>query len=162
MDSGIATPGRASVNARMRVAELAFNRILGIVDAPAGAAHLLEMPATPLLRNHLGTVHAAAQFALAEAASAECLQRHYGHLLPPEAGIAVVRGVTVKYRRPVDGDLLAFGRPDAATLAHLEHDLATRTRLTAAVEVELRDRDGRTSFTGRFDWFIGRPESLPS
>jgi len=36
------------------------------------------MPESPLLLNHVGTVHASVQFALAEASSGEFLLRHLG------------------------------------------------------------------------------------
>lgn len=144
----------------MRPTDLAFNQLLGIRDAPAGAAHLLELPFTAAVQNHLGTMHAAAQFALAEAASAECLQRHYGAL----AGkvFAVVRGVEVKYRRPAAGDLLAFGAPDEATQAGLLAGLASRGRSGAVILIDLKDRTGTLTFHGKFDWFISSvPPPLP-
>jgi acyl-coenzyme A thioesterase PaaI-like protein len=140
----------------MKATDLAFNRQLGIRAAPAGAAHLLEMPFTPLLGNPLGTMHAAAQFALAEAASAECLQRYF----PGLAGrvFAVVRGVEVKYRRPALDDLLAFGAPDEPTRTALPGEIAARGRATAVILIELKDRAGTLTFHGKFDWFIS---SLP-
>lgn len=138
----------------MNATDLALSRQLGIRAAPAGAAHLLEMPFTPLLHNHLGTMHAAAQFALAEAASAECLQRNFGAL----AGrvFAVVRGVEVKYRKPAAGDLFAFGQPDESTRAGLLDELAGRGRTSAVILVDLKDRAGTLTFHGRFDWFISQ------
>jgi len=144
----------------VKATDLALNQLLGIRDAPAGAAHLLEMPFTAPLRNHLGTMHAAAQFALAEAASAECLQRHFDQL----AGHvhAVVRGVEVKYRKPANGDLLAYGSPDAATRARLMADLAARGRAAATILIDLKDRDGTLTFHGKFDWFISQAPATAS
>ena len=138
----------------MKATDLALNQTLGILDAPAGASHLLELPCTPAVLNHLGTVHAAAQFALAEAASAECLQRHFA----AAAGevFAVVRGVEVKYRRPATGDLLAFGAPDETTLSTLISSLATRGRSPAVILIDLKDRAGTLTFHGRFEWFISK------
>ena len=131
-----------------------------MVTAPADAAHLLEMPFTAPLQNHLGTMHAAAQFALAEAASAECLQRHFGGA----AGqvFAVVRGVEMKYRKPATSDLLAFGAPDENTRANLVAELAERGRFGAVILVDLKDRAGTLTLHARFDWFISRvpPPSL--
>src|SRR5688500_7990946 len=46
----------------MHVTELAINKTFGMQLAPAGAGHVLEMPESPLLLNHVGTVHASAQF----------------------------------------------------------------------------------------------------
>lgn len=138
----------------MKATDLALNRLLGIVTAPTGAAHLLEMRFTPQLHNHLGTMHAAAQFALAEGASAECLQREFGAAVGPV--FAVVRGVEVKYRKPATGDLLAYGTPDESTRAHLVADLAGRGRCNAVILIDLKDRAGTLTLHAKFDWFISR------
>ncbi len=138
----------------MKATDLALNQLLGIVAAPAGAPHLLEMPFTALLRNHLGTMHAAAQFTLAEAASAECLQRHFGAETGPV--FAVVRGVEVKYRKPATAGLLAFGAPDDDTRDHLVAALTARGRFSAVILVDLKDRTGTLTLHAKFDWFISR------
>ena len=144
----------------MKATDLAYNQALGIRAAPAGATHLLELPFTPLVLNHLGIMHAAAQFSLAEAASAECLQRHYGAAVDGVFG--VVRGVEVKYRRPATGELLAFGTPDDHTRDHLLAELAGRGRTGAVILIDLKDRAGTLTFHGKFEWFISRvPPSPP-
>ena len=147
---------RPIVNPAMRPTDLPLNQTLGIIDAPPAAEHLLELPLSPLVQNHLGTMHAAAQFALAEAASAERLRRDYAGYA--QNGLIVVRGVSVKYRRPATGTLRAFARVDATTAQHLVHDLTTRSRTVATVLVELKDLSGSLTFAGSFDWFIGKPE----
>ncbi len=138
----------------MRATDLAYNRALDIRDAPAGAVHLLELPFAPRVQNHLGTMHAAAQFSLAEAASADCLQRNFGRDLPDV--VAVVRGVEVRYRRPAGGDLLAYGQPDEATQRTLLSDMAVRSSARAVILIELKDRNGTLTFHGKFEWFISR------
>lgn len=140
--------------AGVKPTDLAFSQALGMTAAPAGAPHLLEMPLTPLVANHVGTMHAAAQFALAEAASAACLQRDFPEL--DGKVFAVVRGVQVKYRHPARGPLRAFGTPDEFTLQHLVSDLSTRTRTAATVRVELKDPEDRVTFAATFEWFIAR------
>lgn len=138
----------------LKATDLAYNQALGIRDAPAGAAHLLEMPYAPIVQNHLGTLHAAAQFSLAEAASAECLQRHFGTAIGQV--FAVVRGVEVKYRRPASTDLLAYGSPDEPTRDRLVAELTGRGRTTAVILIDLKDRAGTLTFHGKFEWFISR------
>lgn len=138
----------------LRATDLAYNQALGIRDAAPEAEHLLELPGAPLVRNHLKTVHAAAQFSLAEAASAECLQRHYGAALGEV--FAVVRAVEVKYRKPATGDLLAYGRPDDFTREHLLTEIAARGRSKAVILIDLKDRAGTLTFHGQFEWFISR------
>lgn len=138
----------------MRATDLAYNQALGIRDAPEDADHLLELPFGPLVHNHLMTVHAAAQFSLAEAASAECLQRKYGPALGEV--FAVVRGVEVKYRKPATADLLAYGTPDDFTREHLLAEMAARGRSKAVILIDLKDRAGTITFHGQFEWFISR------
>jgi acyl-coenzyme A thioesterase PaaI-like protein len=56
----------------MKFPDLVLNRFIGIRGAPAGSEHVLEMPLAAAVVNHLGTVHAAAQFALAETTLRRC------------------------------------------------------------------------------------------
>ena len=136
----------------MKATDLAFSQLIGVVPAPAGSAHLLELPFTSKLHNHLGTMHAVAQFALAEAASAECLQRHFGAAVGPV--FAVVRGAEVKYRKPALADLLAYGEPDQPTRDHLLAELKARDRAIANILIDLKERSGTLTFHGKFEWFI--------
>jgi acyl-coenzyme A thioesterase PaaI-like protein len=141
----------------MQPTDLALNQAMGMRVAPAGSPHLLELPLTPLLKNHLGTMHAAAQFTLAEAASAECLLREFPTIAPTV--VPVVRGVTLKYRKPATGDLFAYASADEATRQNLATDLANRSAARATVNVELKDAAGTVTFSGQFEWFIAK---LPS
>jgi hypothetical protein len=76
------------------VTEVPFNNLLRIHPA-SDAAHLLQLPSGDEYLNHLGTVHAAAQLALAEASSGEFLLRHFGSA---EDLVPVVRRVEAKFR----------------------------------------------------------------
>lgn len=141
----------------MKATDIALSQLLGICPAPPHSAHLLEMPFTPPLHNHLGTVHAAAQFALAEAASAECLQRNFGGAVGPV--FAIVRGAEIKYRKPATGDLLAYGQPDEETQRDLLNGLDRHGRAWAVILIDLKDRAGTLTFHGKFVWFISRSPS---
>ncbi len=59
------------------VVELPFNSFLGIQIATE-PSQLLRLRSGKQYLNHLGTVHASAQLALAEASSGEFLLRHFG------------------------------------------------------------------------------------
>ena len=61
----------------MSVLTLPFNSFLGLEPA-SEPGQLLRLPADPKYLNHLGTVHASALLALAEASSGEFLFRHFG------------------------------------------------------------------------------------
>src|SRR5712692_3405735 len=53
----------------MDVTALPFNRLLGLEPAPSGSGFLVSLPDGPQYTNHLGTVHASALLAAAEAGS---------------------------------------------------------------------------------------------
>jgi acyl-coenzyme A thioesterase PaaI-like protein len=160
----------------MHVTDLAINRAMGMRLAPPGSDHILELPESPsggapgsesLLINHLGTVHASVQFALAEAASGEFLLRQLGvgggGGGPHEQVFAVLRTATVKFRKPAPpgfGKLRASARfadtPGTAPTdaAQLSAALASRGRALVAILVEVADARGVVTMTGQFDWFL--------
>lgn len=144
----------------VRATDLAYNQALGIREAPAAAGHLLELPFTPQVVNHLRTMHAAAQFSLAEAASAECLQRHFNATLGDV--FAVMRGSEVQYRKPATSDLLAYGTPDENTLSRLVDQVTRRGRGIAVILIDLKDRTGTLTFHGKFEWYISRTSPTPT
>ena len=59
------------------VTELPFNSFLGIQIA-SEPSQILRLPSGEQYLNHLGTVNASTQLALAEASSGEFLLRHFG------------------------------------------------------------------------------------
>jgi uncharacterized protein (TIGR00369 family) len=138
----------------MHVTDLAINKTLGMQLVPAADGNILEMPQSPLLLNHVGTVHASVQFALAEAASGEFLLRQISD--PEGQVLAVLRTSNVKFRKPARGALRAsarFADGDADTLAA---ELTARGRTLATVLVEIADTEGVITMTGQYDWFLQR------
>jgi acyl-coenzyme A thioesterase PaaI-like protein len=88
----------------MDVTQLPFNRLVGLEPAPAGSGFLVSLPDGPQYTNHLGTVHASALLAVAEAGSGVFLLDRLGD----SAGVvAVVRRLEAKFRRPASGRVSA-------------------------------------------------------
>src|SRR5260370_27247383 len=95
----------------MDINEVPFNQFMGIRKSQGDGSQLLELDDLPVYRNHLGTVHAGAQMALAEAASAEYLLRTFADA---DAGVlAVVPRVQAKFKNLVNGK--GFGRVDCSS-----------------------------------------------
>ena len=136
----------------MHVTDLALNRTLGMQLACPGENHLLAMPESPLLLNHLGTIHASAQFALAEACSGEFLLRQLN--ADKARTLAVLRTSEVKFRKPAQGALRAFARFTEGNGESLSAELKTRGRALAGVVVEIRDASGVITMTGEYSWFL--------
>jgi acyl-coenzyme A thioesterase PaaI-like protein len=138
----------------MHVTDFAINKSLGMRLCPSASGHILEMPETSLLLNHVGTIHASAQFALAEACSGEFLLRYLGEA--QSSVLAVLRTADVKFRKVARGPLRASARftdgPDDSLAAELE----ARGRALVSVFVEVADEQGLITMTGQYDWFLQR------
>lgn len=102
--------------------------------------------------NHLGTVHAAAQFSLAEACSAQLLKE----LFPSRADefIPLVRQVALKYRKPALGAVYAKARLLNTCYESLVEQLEHRKRALFHVSVELFDNADTLVMNADFEWFV--------
>lgn len=132
------------------VTELPFNSFLGIEIAP-DSSRLLRLPAGAQYLNHLGTVHASAQLALAEAASGEFLLRALG---PASGVVPVVRRLEAKFRKPANGAVTSTVSTPPETLEQLRTDLAAKGRAIITVAVELHDESGAHTLSATVEWFI--------
>lgn len=138
----------------MNVTEIPFNQSLGLQLAPPGSDFILTLPENPALQNHIGTVIAAAQFALAEAASGEFLLQHLGR--ETNGVFAALRHAEVKYRRAAHGELRARGRLETGTPGELLATLEHQGRAMPSIWIEVLDASGELVMTGRYDWLLQR------
>jgi len=136
----------------LSVAALPFNRFLGL-DAAPHPPQLLRLPSGGQYLNHLGTVHAGALLALAEAASGEFLLRHFGS---SEGIIPVVRRLEAKFRKPANGAVHSSASAAPEILAQLSTDLAAKGRALITISVDLHDESGAHVLSASVDWFIQR------
>jgi len=137
----------------MDVTQLPFNRLLGLESAPAGSEFLVSLPDGPQYTNHIGTVHAIALLAVAEAGSAAFLIRHFGDR---DGFVPLVRRLESKFRKPARGRVSARASVPAEEIARWSVELTTRGRVTAAVPVEIIDSGGVVVLTAVVEWFISR------
>lgn len=135
----------------MSVTELPFNRLVGIQTAPP--PQLLRLPAGAQYLNHLGTVHASAQLALAEASVGEFLLQQ----LRPIAGIVpVVRRLEAKFRKPANGALMSTVTTPVETLDQFRAELAAKGRSLISLDVEIHDESRAHTLSASVEWFITR------
>ncbi|MGO9232421.1 MAG: YiiD C-terminal domain-containing protein [Bryobacteraceae bacterium] len=134
----------------MDVSAIPFNRFLGL--RAGGTA--LALPADPKYHNHLGTVHAGAQFSLAEAASGQWLLDRFGEAAASYA--AVVRHADVKFRRPASGELTAQADAAPEEAERFLETLTRRGRATIGVRVQVLGADGNVTLESAFEWFAQR------
>ena len=136
----------------MDVTQLPFNRLIGL-ESSADDGLLVSLPDGPQYANHLGTVHAAALLAVAEAGAGAFLARRLGG----ETGLVpVVRRLESKFRRPARGRVSARAAVAPQEVARWSAELATRGRVSAAVPVEVVDQAGTVVMSAVVEWFISR------
>lgn len=133
------------------VTTLPFNRHVGIQKSSGDG--LLELPAGDQFLNHLGTVHAGAQLALAEACSGEYLLQ----VLAKESGIIpVVRRVEAKFKKPANGKVVAKINATLTAIDQAIIELTNKGRCLLSIYVDVYDEEGHHSLSSSFEWFIAR------
>ncbi len=134
------------------VVSLPFNRFVGIQQSEQEDA-LVELPAAEHYLNHLGTVHAAAQLALAEACSGEFLIKA---LADQSNVVPVVRRMEAKFRKPAMGKILAKVRQDLSSLESSLEDLNGKGRCLLTICVDVYDEAGQHVLASSVEWFLTR------
>ncbi len=134
----------------MDVTAIPFNRFLGLEsNGPA-----VTLPEDAKYQNHVGTVHAGAQYSLAEAASGQWLLGKFGEAAADY--LAVVRHADVKYRRPAAGPLSAKADVPAEAEERFRETLDRRGRASIEVRVEVIASNGSVTLEAEFEWFAQR------
>ena len=140
----------------MNTIEIPFNKFIGIKRSENQAKSLLELPDSEDMKNHLGTVHASAQFALAEACSGEYLLHKFSHYSGKI--IPVVRKSETKFKKPAEGKLFANASIDPDAANSVIKKLEQKGRVIIPVNVVISDSNKEITMTARIDWFVQKIE----
>lgn len=138
----------------MNIEDIPFNRLIGLQREPDGAQWAVSLPAGSQYHNHLGIVHAAAQLAVAEAASGDWMLRNFG--AQAADFIAVVRRMETKFKQPARGKIMGKATVSEAARAVLAEEMATRRAMSFTLRVDVYDEVGSHALTGLVEWFITR------
>src|SRR5262245_31739425 len=137
----------------MDVTQLPFNRHIGLQPGADGSEFLVSLPDGPQYANHLGTVHASALLAVAEAGSGAFLVRQLG---PGVGFVPVVRRMEARFRKPARGRVAARCTVGAEEVGRWSAELAARGRVSTPVTVEVVDAGGVVVLSAVVEWFIAR------
>jgi acyl-CoA thioesterase FadM len=133
------------------VTEIPFNRFVGL--QPAEDPALLRLPEGGQYLNHIGTVHASALLALAEASSGEFLLKHLGlH----QGIVPVVRRLEAKFRKPAHGAVTSTVSTPIESLTKVKLELEAKGRALTEIAVDLHDASGTHVLSATVDWFIAK------
>jgi len=136
----------------MDVLEIPFNKFLGLQRAYAKNDSILKLEPKKEYLNHLGTIHASALFALAEASSGEFLLNQFKDYKLDV--IPVVRKVEIKYSKPASGTVFSKACITDSKINEIINELRIKKRVIIKVRVDILDNNTEKLFTSVFDWFI--------
>jgi hypothetical protein len=140
----------------VNVTEIPFNAFLEIERLPDDSSFLLKLRESPSYLNHIGTVHASAQLALAEASSGEWLMQARPDLA--DKTIAIVRRVEAKFRNAMRGEIFSRSATSLDDVRRSAEPLASRGRALIPVTVEIVDGCGNVGLIATFEWFAQNRE----
>lgn len=102
--------------------------------------------------NHLGTVHACAQLALAEATSGQFLLENFEDF--ENKVVPVIRKTQVKYHTPAKGYLYSVAEFIDGSKEDYVNQFEKRGRIMTSVKVKLYDENDKLILTAIFEWLI--------
>ncbi len=140
----------------MDVLDIPFVKKVGIQKNFDGQ---LELADNTDVQNHLQTIHAGAQFLLAETASGDFLQSVFPDLA--DKIIPVLRDSQIKFKRPATNIIQAYPKLSDESQSKFLEQFANKGRATISVDVEIKDMQGTVTCTGTFGWFIQRINNPP-
>lgn len=134
------------------VADIPFNRHLGITYDES--TQRLCFPDTSSVRNYFGSVSFCAQFALAEAASAQYLFDQLGMALSTD--LPTLRNADIKFTRPTTGESGCELLSMQHTTDEFQNILKTKGKILTSVTVAVVSEKGVKALEGEFTWLILR------
>ena len=136
----------------MDILNIPFHRLLHIGKDQISDEYLFCMEERPELLNHLGTIHACAQLALAEASAGEYLVQQFNELKGKV--VPVIRKTEVKYALPANGSLFSKVSFISGTREEYLEEYEKRGRFLIPTKVEVYNSENKRTLTAVFNWFI--------
>jgi acyl-coenzyme A thioesterase PaaI-like protein len=131
-----------------------FNQVLGITVATIAPETVeVHLPETQKQHNHVGTVHAAAQFGLGEATSGTLVVAAFGDLF--EQGIVPLAAkATITYRKAATGELHGKATLSQQEQERIRDEVAQGRRARFTVPVQIAKSDGTVATELEVSWTL--------
>ena len=134
----------------MKATDIEFVKLVGIEQS----GNSVSLAYKKDVQNHINTIHASAQFTLAETQSGLCLQTLFpeleGHVVP------LLRESKMKYKKPAIKEIFAFASVDDADVVKFQEQFLKKGRASLEVKVCIKDSDDICTAEGTFGWFISK------
>jgi len=142
----------------MDILAIPFHKFLHF-EKHKGDTYIFKARERPEYLNHLQTIHACVQLALAEASSGEfLLQEFHEH---KDAVIPVIRKTEAKYHRPARGTLYSKASLLSPHKEEVQDALGHKRRTLVQIKVEIFDGENSKVLTAIFHWFLAWADRLP-
>ena len=132
----------------MKATEIPFVRHIGIEEHGSN----LSLACKDDVLNHIQTIHASAQFTLAETQSGLHLQSLFKEL--EGKVIPVLRDAQVKYKKPAQEKIFAYASADDEAVEKFRTQFERKGRGTLQISVEVKDVNGLLTSQATFTWFV--------
>ena len=139
----------------MEVTKIPFIEKMGIKQDQEGN---LVLDFDESVQNHVQTIHASAQFALAETASGEILQTLFPELVGKV--IPILRDAQIKFKKPAQKSITTQASVDDLSISKFRDQFERKGRSSISVNVEVIDQDDVITTVGVFKWFVQNIASL--
>lgn len=133
----------------MDVTQIPFAVTTGISKTANGE---LQLHYTDSVLNHLQTIHASAQFTLAETASGELLLNLFPELA--DRVIPILRDACIKYKKPATKNIIAYPSIHQDNADKFKQQFNNKGRGSITVNVTLKDSDDTLVCSAEFNWFV--------
>lgn len=131
-----------------------FNQVLGITVAQISLESVdVILPEAPERRNHVGTVHAAAQFGLGEATSGALVVAAFGDLFQ-QGIVPLAAKATITYRKAASGELRGSAFLSQQEQQRIRDEVVQEKRSRFTVPVQLLKSDGTLTTELEVSWSL--------
>jgi uncharacterized protein (TIGR00369 family) len=134
-----------------------FSRLLGVEITSARPGEVeARLPEAPERHNHVGTVHAVAQFGLGETTSGVLLVSTFSDL-QARGFVPVMADVAIHYHRPARGDLFGKATLSPEEQVRIRDEVQSTERSRVTIPVTLTDAGGTPTTDLELAWVLLRP-----
>ena len=132
----------------MKATDIEFVKLVGIKQSQ----NSVSLAYKKNVLNHIESIHASAQFTLAETQSGLHLQTLFPELVGQV--VPMLRESYVKYKKPAVKSIVAFATCSDENIAKFTEQFTKKGRATLSVSVDVRDSEELLCASAEFIWFV--------
>jgi len=132
----------------MKATDIEFVKLVGIEQSENSVSLAYKKD----VLNHIESIHASAQFTLAETQSGLFLQELFPELVGKV--VPMLRESKIKYKKPALKSIVAFASSSDENVTKFKEQFSKKGRSTLSVSVDIKDSEGVLTACSEFIWFV--------